>query len=192
LKGECTDVGTVLMGGNSEMPRPKKLVVGASGFLGSHVTRQLVHNGEDVRVVLRTTSSTQGIDDIDVERCYGDIFDDAAQRGARRLLPDPGRGQEHRDDVVARPGANHGLLATGMRAVNAIPWMCEAPAGIVGALHLPLTSPLHGWAAHPSGAGVCAAGRRLIHTQVIRPCTPGTARNPITVHDIVLRAQRRP
>ncbi|MDT5132603.1 MAG: hypothetical protein QOE41_1914, partial [Mycobacterium sp.] len=53
MKGECTDVGTVLMGGNSEMPRPKKLVVGASGFLGSHVTRQLVHNGEDVRVVLR-------------------------------------------------------------------------------------------------------------------------------------------
>ncbi len=30
----------------------KKLVIGASGFLGSHVTRQLVEAGEDVRVML--------------------------------------------------------------------------------------------------------------------------------------------
>jgi len=36
---------------------------------------------------------------------------------------------------------DHGLLATGMRAVNAIPWVCEAPPGIVDALHLPLTAP---------------------------------------------------
>ncbi|WP_372481330.1 NAD-dependent epimerase/dehydratase family protein [Mycolicibacterium lacusdiani] len=56
----------------------KKLVLGASGFLGSHVTRQLVANGEDVRVMLRKTSSTRGIDDLDVERRYGDVFDDAA------------------------------------------------------------------------------------------------------------------
>jgi dihydroflavonol-4-reductase len=62
--------------------RPKKLVIGASGFLGSHVTRQLVAQGEDVRVMLRHTSSTKGIDDLDVERCYGDIFDDAALRDA--------------------------------------------------------------------------------------------------------------
>lgn len=56
----------------------KKLVIGASGFLGSHVTRALVARGDDVRVLIRTTSSTKGIDDLDVERCYGDIFDDAA------------------------------------------------------------------------------------------------------------------
>ena len=65
-----------------DLTRPKKLVIGASGFVGSHVTRQLVENGEDVRVMLRRTSSTKGIDDLDVERCYGDIFDDAALRGA--------------------------------------------------------------------------------------------------------------
>ena len=46
----------------------KKLVIGASGFLGSHVTRQLVRRGEDVRVMVRRTSSTKGIDDLDVER----------------------------------------------------------------------------------------------------------------------------
>ncbi|WP_077089158.1 NAD-dependent epimerase/dehydratase family protein [Mycobacterium rhizamassiliense] len=64
------------------MSRAKKLVIGASGFLGSHVTRQLAASGADVRVMLRRTSSTQGIDDLDVERCYGDVFDDAALRSA--------------------------------------------------------------------------------------------------------------
>jgi dihydroflavonol-4-reductase len=59
-----------------------KLVIGASGFLGSHVTRQLVGRGERVRVLLRRTSSTVAIDDLDVERHYGDVFDDAALRDA--------------------------------------------------------------------------------------------------------------
>jgi dihydroflavonol-4-reductase len=60
----------------------KKLVIGASGFLGSHVTRQLAATGADVRVMLRRTSSTKAIDDLDVERCYGDVFDDDALRAA--------------------------------------------------------------------------------------------------------------
>jgi dihydroflavonol-4-reductase len=64
------------------MAGAKKLVLGASGFLGSHVTRQLVQRGDDVRVFLRTTSSTKAIDDLDVERHYGDVFDDAALAAA--------------------------------------------------------------------------------------------------------------
>ncbi|OBK44250.1 NAD-dependent dehydratase [Mycobacterium gordonae] len=60
----------------------KKLIIGASGFLGSHVTRQLVQAGEDVRVMIRKTSSTKGFDDLSVERCYGDVFDDTALRDA--------------------------------------------------------------------------------------------------------------
>jgi hypothetical protein len=59
-----------------------KLVVGASGFLGSHVTRQLVDGGDDVRVLIRRTSSTKAIEDLNVEYHYGDIFDDAALRAA--------------------------------------------------------------------------------------------------------------
>jgi hypothetical protein len=55
-------------------------VVGASGFLGSHVTRQVVERGERVRVLLHRTSSTVAIDDFDVERHYGDVFDDEAVR----------------------------------------------------------------------------------------------------------------
>ncbi|WP_304111160.1 NAD-dependent epimerase/dehydratase family protein [Mycolicibacterium bacteremicum] len=58
------------------------LVMGASGFLGSHVTRQLTLRGDDVRVLLRRTSDTRGIDDLDVQRCYGDLFDDDGLRAA--------------------------------------------------------------------------------------------------------------
>jgi hypothetical protein len=60
-------------------------------------------------------------------------------------------------EVGHRPGDSHndhGLLATGMRAVNAIPWVCEAAPGIVDALHLPLTSPVG--ALHPRRDGVPA------------------------------------
>ncbi len=50
-----------------------KLVMGASGFLGSHVTRQLVELGDEVRVWIRQSSSTLGIDDLEVERHHVDL-----------------------------------------------------------------------------------------------------------------------
>ncbi|MGV0741907.1 NAD-dependent epimerase/dehydratase family protein [Mycolicibacterium sp. XJ870] len=56
----------------------KVLVMGASGNVGACVTRQLVERGDDVRVLLRRSSSTKGIDGVEVERCYGDIFDTEA------------------------------------------------------------------------------------------------------------------
>lgn len=63
---------------------PKKLVIGASGFLGSHVTEQLVARGDDVRVLIRATSSTRGIDGLPVEVRHGDIFDSESVRSAMR------------------------------------------------------------------------------------------------------------
>ena len=62
----------------------KKLVIGASGFLGSHVTQQLVAAGEDVRVLLRPTSSDRGIAGLDVERHVGDVFDVEVVRKAMK------------------------------------------------------------------------------------------------------------
>ncbi|RHW24215.1 NAD-dependent epimerase/dehydratase family protein [Nocardioides immobilis] len=61
-----------------------KLVMGASGFLGSHVTRKLVGRGDDVRVWIRQSSSTVAFDDLDVERRYGDLGDREALREAMR------------------------------------------------------------------------------------------------------------
>lgn len=62
--------------------RRKVLVMGASGNVGACVTRQLVERGDDVRVLLRRNSSTKGIDGLDVERHYGDIFDTGAVAAA--------------------------------------------------------------------------------------------------------------
>lgn len=60
-----------------------KLVIGASGFLGSHVVKQLVAGGEtDVRALVRTTSSTRGIEGLPVDIRYGDVFDTGAVRAA--------------------------------------------------------------------------------------------------------------
>ncbi|HET9876526.1 MAG TPA: NAD-dependent epimerase/dehydratase family protein [Mycobacterium sp.] len=61
---------------------PPKLVIGANGFLGSHVTRQLVGHGAQVRVMVRPTANTRSIDDLDVTRFHGDIFDTATLREA--------------------------------------------------------------------------------------------------------------
>jgi nucleoside-diphosphate-sugar epimerase len=51
--------------------------MGASGNVGACVTRHLVAGGADVRVLLRKTSSTKGVDGLEVERHYGDISDTA-------------------------------------------------------------------------------------------------------------------
>ncbi|MBV8928297.1 MAG: NAD-dependent epimerase/dehydratase family protein [Mycobacteriaceae bacterium] len=59
-----------------------KLVIGANGFLGSHVTRQLVAAGADVRVMVRPSANTRSIDDLAVERYHGDLFDTATLRQA--------------------------------------------------------------------------------------------------------------
>jgi dihydroflavonol-4-reductase len=58
------------------------LVIGANGYLGSHVTRQLVGDGQEVRVMVRAGANTIGIDDLDVTRFVGDIWDDAVLREA--------------------------------------------------------------------------------------------------------------
>lgn len=64
------------------MKRAPKLVVGANGFLGSHVTRQLVADGAEVRVMVRPTANTRSIDDLEVTRFHGDVFDTATVRAA--------------------------------------------------------------------------------------------------------------
>lgn len=67
-------------------PPAPVLVIGANGYLGSHVTRQLVAAGKDVRVMVRdgavTSGNTVGIDDLAVTRFIGDIWDDEVLRAA--------------------------------------------------------------------------------------------------------------
>lgn len=59
-----------------------KLVIGANGFLGSHVTRQLVADGADVRAMVRPNANTRSIDDLALTRFVGDVFDTDTLREA--------------------------------------------------------------------------------------------------------------
>lgn len=65
-----------------------KLVIGANGFLGSHVTRQLVAASHDVRVMVRPNANTKGIDDLPVERFLGDIWYNDTLRAAMTGVDD--------------------------------------------------------------------------------------------------------
>jgi dihydroflavonol-4-reductase len=66
------------------------LVTGAAGFLGSHVTRQLVARGDDVRVLMRPSSSNRAISDLSLEYVTGDLREPAslerAMQGAQRVF----------------------------------------------------------------------------------------------------------
>jgi dihydroflavonol-4-reductase len=51
----------------------KTLVTGATGFLGSHVARDLVACGEDVRVLVRPSSNLRALEGLNAERFEGDL-----------------------------------------------------------------------------------------------------------------------
>ena len=60
------------------------LVTGATGLIGSHVTRLLVERGDHVRITIRDRSRTDNIEGLDVDRVTCDILDRRAVRRAMR------------------------------------------------------------------------------------------------------------
>jgi len=66
------------------------LVTGASGFVGSHVTRQLVSAGQSVRVLVRPSSNLEALAGLHVECFEGDLRDanslERAMHGVRRVF----------------------------------------------------------------------------------------------------------
>jgi dihydroflavonol-4-reductase len=54
------------------------LVTGASGFLGSHVARQLVARGDEVRVLMRPSSTNRAVADLSLEYVTGDLREPAS------------------------------------------------------------------------------------------------------------------
>ena len=65
------------------------LVTGATGFVGSHVARQLVAAGDNVRVLVRRSSNLAVLEGLAVEPVEGDLRDgdslDRAMQGVRRV-----------------------------------------------------------------------------------------------------------
>ena len=60
----------------------KCFVTGATGFLGSHVARQLLARGADLRLLVRSASRLDNIADLPAERAVGDLRDaDSLRRG---------------------------------------------------------------------------------------------------------------
>ncbi|MDP9147716.1 MAG: NAD-dependent epimerase/dehydratase family protein [Acidobacteriota bacterium] len=66
------------------------LVTGATGFLGSHVARQLLAHGDNVRVLVRASSSNRAIADLPLEYVTGDLRDKSsvvrAMHGVQRVF----------------------------------------------------------------------------------------------------------
>jgi dihydroflavonol-4-reductase len=54
------------------------LVTGATGFLGSHLARQLAERGNDVRVLVRSSSDRSRLDGVDLDYAVGDVTDRAS------------------------------------------------------------------------------------------------------------------
>jgi dihydroflavonol-4-reductase len=60
----------------------KCFVTGATGFLGSHVARQLAAGGTELRLLVRANSRTENIADLPADRVVGDLRDvDSLRRG---------------------------------------------------------------------------------------------------------------
>jgi len=64
--------------------RPRVLITGASGFLGTHLTRRLVQEGYPVRALVRKLSSFEQLRNLGVEIFFGDIRDESSLRSATR------------------------------------------------------------------------------------------------------------
>jgi len=58
------------------------LVTGATGFIGSHVVRELAERGERVRALVRNARSAVVLDEMDCELVRGDVTDAASLRAA--------------------------------------------------------------------------------------------------------------
>lgn len=70
--------------------RPRVLVTGATGFVGSHVVSKLLERGERVRVLVRPQSSLKNLEGLFVETVRGDLTDPESVRavmaGCRRVF----------------------------------------------------------------------------------------------------------
>jgi dihydroflavonol-4-reductase len=120
------------------------LVTGAAGFLGSHLVRQLVGQGHEVRMFLRKTSDVSGLQDIKAGRAFGDVLDygsvKEALKGCDTLFHVAGKVSSRKKDHKEMEAVNVRGTASVLRA-----------ARDVGVGKVVVTSSLAAVGAAPSG-----------------------------------------
>src|SRR3954451_24106630 len=73
------------MAGGPYPDRPMAtLVTGGAGLVGSHVARLLVERGDDVRLVVRSTTRLDNVIELEAQRVVADLHDGPALRRALR------------------------------------------------------------------------------------------------------------
>ncbi|UDY22211.1 NAD-dependent epimerase/dehydratase family protein [Nocardioides sp. Kera G14] len=133
-----------------------QLVLGASGFLGSHVARELAGRGERVRVLARPTSNLRALADLidtgAVVVSYGDVHDPDSVRAAME-----GCDVVHHCVVDARPWLRDPapMFATN---VGALPGVMRAAldAGVRRFVFTSSIATLHPWKGEEGGAYVAS------------------------------------
>jgi nucleoside-diphosphate-sugar epimerase len=85
------------------------LVTGANGFVGSHLVEGLLQGGHRVRGLVRRTSDLRWLENLDVERVYGEVTDSAglpkAVRGMEAIYHTAGVTRARRPEIYQQ--VNH-------------------------------------------------------------------------------------
>lgn len=113
------------------------LVTGGTGFVGSHVARALLAQGHAVRILHRTTSRLDAVQDLACERVTGDIMDPASLRDAMEgvdwvfhtaAVADYWRNDPARIYAVNVDGTRHVLEAAAASGVQRVIFTSSAAA----------------------------------------------------------------
>ena len=117
----------------------KTLVTGGTGFIGSHLVKQLARRGDELRLLLRPHSDAASLAGIEFERAEGDVCDRdsvrRAMKGVETIFHVAGKTSMRRADrkrvIEINVGGTRNVMEEALRA-GAIRAVLTSSAGAVG------------------------------------------------------------